>query len=637
MEMDEPYPRTMGNASSHALKLKQHLYDQMTAQSEFCDVTLAFCGIFSAVRAAITFLYTGTITLQYCSIKEILEVADYLQIDDLKSECTNYLMNVEITINNCVNLCLMASLYDLDIYIRVYEYIRGHLPEVLEHSDTLSLTSESIIEMLKDPTLSYVSKKEFFEFVLRWIDHDKENREQYFEAMFCEMDLKKMRREFLETVVESCELVKSSDKCKVHLLNVKMKHMAGLLPADGKSDVLLLVGGCGLGPLFHAFYAVPFLPMADVQTLNNIWGYVVEENRYVELAPLPTTMRLPVVAFHEATCSLYAFDATMTGIPVEDKTASVQKYDIAGKAWSTINIKLPSPVDDIVIHAIVILNEGQYMVASARPYSSDPNKTTQHNVYMFRISSDMTHCSTIELLCARNIRTEIQVCVAEDRYICVMCYKCGPSGIKRNKTVRFFVKDITKGPLKVPEFSKGAVHEPIMFSVKNEVYVTKSGAHRFRKFDLHTRKWTAGKEKIISVNTEEPRTDFSCGTYKNRLFMFGGKSGKTPINKATSIDFPTKAVQELEPLPRPIANCSVIPAKIPNELISCHIDCPHCKYKTMRSQVSYSSVIYPPDDDDYDEDVSYDEDDMYSDFWDNDVYDYDDMDIYPGPDHDWLF
>lgn len=30
----------MGNKSSHALKLQQHLYDQMSSQTEFCDVTL---------------------------------------------------------------------------------------------------------------------------------------------------------------------------------------------------------------------------------------------------------------------------------------------------------------------------------------------------------------------------------------------------------------------------------------------------------------------------------------------------------------------------------------------------------------------------------------------------------------------
>lgn len=42
---EEPYPRQMGNTTTHAVKLQQHLHDQMLAQSEFCDVTLSFCGV----------------------------------------------------------------------------------------------------------------------------------------------------------------------------------------------------------------------------------------------------------------------------------------------------------------------------------------------------------------------------------------------------------------------------------------------------------------------------------------------------------------------------------------------------------------------------------------------------------------
>jgi len=52
MMNEEPYPRQMGNASSHALKLKQHLYDQMLAQSVFCDVTLSFCGTVCCISRA---------------------------------------------------------------------------------------------------------------------------------------------------------------------------------------------------------------------------------------------------------------------------------------------------------------------------------------------------------------------------------------------------------------------------------------------------------------------------------------------------------------------------------------------------------------------------------------------------------
>lgn len=49
----QAYPRNMGNKSTHALKLQQHLYDQMSSQSEFCDVTLL-------VGDVVSFIYLFT-------------------------------------------------------------------------------------------------------------------------------------------------------------------------------------------------------------------------------------------------------------------------------------------------------------------------------------------------------------------------------------------------------------------------------------------------------------------------------------------------------------------------------------------------------------------------------------------------
>ena len=40
--MEIPFPRQMGSRSDYALKLQEHLYDQLLSQSEFCDVTLEF-------------------------------------------------------------------------------------------------------------------------------------------------------------------------------------------------------------------------------------------------------------------------------------------------------------------------------------------------------------------------------------------------------------------------------------------------------------------------------------------------------------------------------------------------------------------------------------------------------------------
>lgn len=584
------------------------------------------------MKAAVTFLYTGTIQLSYGIVKDILEVADYLQIDDLKSACTSYLMAVNINVRNCVHICLLASLYDLDIYSKVFDYIRGHLPEVMEQKDTLSLTADSVLEMLQDEALNYVSVSDFYKFIVKWVEHDKKNRESYFETLFCELDLKRIPQDFLENIVETSPLVVNSDKCKIHVLNVKMKHMAGLLLDETSTDVILVVGGCGMGQLFHSFFAVPFLPISDIISINNIYGYIISENRWTELAPLPFPMRRPLVAFCNNANSLYVYDAS-TGAILDDNEAFMFKYNVTEKSWTTIHMTLPEPFRDITIQQIVMVNNRMYMIASGRSVGTKSGTIPQWMIYLFRVSTDMQNCNVVIPLCARNAKTEVSSCVVEDKYIAVLCSKCvcgsGSGSRQRIKNVRFFVMD-TK-TMKHNEYSRSARPEQYMFAIKNEVIVTGQGGCRYHRFDINTRKWSTGKDILIPHPLEEPaRSDFIYTTCHNELFVFGGKSGKNLLNSVCKYSLDKRKWETLQEAPKAITNSGVVIAKIPSHLVRCHIDCPHCKYVSVRSQATYQ-IDYPDDDPEEDDDLSYDDEDVYSDDW-NDPYE-----EFGGiPDYDWF-
>ena len=97
-------------------------------------------GKVSAIKEAVRFLYNGIIEITKSTLKDLLEVADYLQIDDLKSVCTNYLNQMRICPENCLYLCLLASKYELDYYNHAIEFVKGHLPEVLQQQDALDLS-----------------------------------------------------------------------------------------------------------------------------------------------------------------------------------------------------------------------------------------------------------------------------------------------------------------------------------------------------------------------------------------------------------------------------------------------------------------------------------------------------------------
>jgi hypothetical protein len=293
---------------------------------------------------------------------------------------------------------------------------------------------------------------------------------------------------------------------------------------------------------------------------------------------------------------------------------------------------LPKPFRDITIQNILMVNNRMYIIASGRSVGAKSGTLPQWMVYLFRVSADMLNCDVVIPLCSRNVKTEVTTCIVEDRYVAVLCSKCGVGGTSRQRTksVRFFTTD-TK-TMKQQEHSRGVKHEQFMFAIKNEVFLTKQGCYRYQKFDINTRRWSSGKDILVPHPLDEPsRSDFIYSTHQSELYVIGGKSGKNLLTSACKYDLENRKWETLQEAPKAITNSGVVVAKIPSNLVRCHIDCPHCKYFGVRSQATYQ-IDYPDDDPEEDEDLSYDDEDVYSDYWENDIYDeYGNI-----PDYDWF-
>lgn len=332
--MDAPFPRQMGSKSNHALSLQRHLHDQMMSQSEFCDVTLIvdnveikahWCVLVScpyfqslydsglverfsgtielniaksaAVRSALDFLYLGNLEISYESVPELLKVADYFQITELKKVCQDYLYSVNITTDNCVQICLLCSLYDLDLYTRAFDFLRGNLPEIMQKEDILSLTHDSVMSLLSDPSLCYVSQIDFFNFVVRWVQFEEKSRIVHFEELFCALNIHRIPVKILDEEVAKHKFVNDSEKCLDSVLSLKSKYNAGLIQEDsGTRDVIIVTGGSGDGvyfrTLFHAF------PFSECVPASAVYGFIISEERWIELAPMPDQMEKHLMTYN---------------------------------------------------------------------------------------------------------------------------------------------------------------------------------------------------------------------------------------------------------------------------------------------------------------------------------------------------
>ncbi|XP_052762185.1 kelch-like protein 18 [Mya arenaria] len=274
-----PAPREIDSAVNVNQAVMKQLYSQMMEQSDLCDITVSFgegsmkahlCVLVHSpyfqsmynsglkerqqgevyigigkpkfVKMALIYLYTGKVAIEYSTIKDLLEVADYLQIDSLKEDCSRYLRDVKLTVANCVPLCLMSSLYNIEYYSDVFNFIRAHLSDVINQQEALKMSPASVTSLLADPTLSYVPREDLFNFLFRWIQFDPENRSKYFEDMFSVLDLSRMSLQFLTDILQRCKYVMSSEKCLKRTFEVVQIIRDGDVDMSDKTDAFVFSG-----------------------------------------------------------------------------------------------------------------------------------------------------------------------------------------------------------------------------------------------------------------------------------------------------------------------------------------------------------------------------------------------------------
>ena len=157
-----------------------------------------------AVSSLIEYIYTGVIKFDNDNVMEVLAAADFLQLDEVKQFCFEYL---ETTINQdtCCVILSTANLYGqqklLDDTFRFlelnFEKVKGKA--VLSKSD-LTLC---IAKMDRN----WVTENLIYQFLIDWTYNDIESREKDFHEMFQLLNFRNLTSEFLKNVVSNEKLV----------------------------------------------------------------------------------------------------------------------------------------------------------------------------------------------------------------------------------------------------------------------------------------------------------------------------------------------------------------------------------------------------------------------------------------------
>ncbi|XP_052270027.1 uncharacterized protein LOC127871298 isoform X4 [Dreissena polymorpha] len=608
----------MGNSDMYGKQLMEQLHGQMMNQSDYCDVIVT-CGetdikahwcvlagapyfqslynsgleerkhnrvhimvdSVQALRTVLTFLYTGSVCLDSTTLEvlAVLELANYLQVDDLKKLCEDFMHNYVITnVDNCIQLYAISDMYNLKTKGFILSYIQEQLDFVIKSESALEMKPDLIRSLIEDPVLSYVSREDFFNFLTNWVNEDLEGRTEHFHDLFCSIALEKMSLEFLKKDVQSSTVVTSSKLCVAKCKATIKKFFRGELCSDGKTDVIIVTG------TITNEYPRPM----------RVFGYIVAENRWCALPNIPLMFDLSDVKFAFSPAKNCLFVCTQ-----DNEKHTKYKFDFNKQTWTKRAYKL-SPIEEMSesfnlwIGSILIMEKGHksYIVAKV------VLERGKSNVYLLEANQELTRYQKCSLVYESHSIINIkEACVARNKYICIMLVdKYASNTLLQTKV---FVKKASSRKLveitkEVSLKGEGAT----LFAFHKKLYMThKMDINKVLHsvYDLLLGKW-------INLNCEKPLFKRSANensgwaTCEDRLYIFGGQKrrGKnvlqSPTDYSIAVDVTSGNTEDIANLPTALTNCSALHVRVPQQYVRCHINCPHCNALAngTRENISYS-------------------------------------------------
>ncbi|XP_069758336.1 calicin-like [Narcine bancroftii] len=348
------------NVGSHSFSAHQNI---LTAVSPYVKDLIYSCNIQPSDELSVTidndymspvsveqlleYFYTGKVIIADKNVEDLLKGAKYFMIKRLKSHCVEYLELV-LDKQNYMYTLMLADTYDLpDLATTVYSYLKEQFFHLSETKEFVECPSHILLRLVKDEDLHTTNEDQVLLTVLRWTNHDPENRKGHFQKLFSNIYLNGVTDELLSEVSNEEELVKNSAICVCGIVDVlshrKQENISSLLQFQRKGalmDVVLVLGG----------------QSSDGSFRSAVSAYVLGENKWVTVAHMPYQ-----AAAVGAVCTrkyLYVTGGT------NEQNASLKsawRYDMDKGTWC----KLPDLPMGLVFHSMIACNGIVYTIGGS--------------------------------------------------------------------------------------------------------------------------------------------------------------------------------------------------------------------------------------------------------------------------------
>ena len=203
-----------------------------------------------AIRSVIEYIYTGKIDINANNVMALLGAADFLQVDEVKKMCFDYL-ETSLTVDNCIDIMKATFLYNIPSSCpQIHQFIHENFDEIMKKESFKELSKQDLMPLLVNLDRCTVQESSLYRAIINWVKY-KQNRCTEFSSLFLILDLQKLSTDFLLNMVAAEPLVQASKDCLDAISsNFKAKEAR---QQRGKASKILCVGRIGRKTFFEVY------------------------------------------------------------------------------------------------------------------------------------------------------------------------------------------------------------------------------------------------------------------------------------------------------------------------------------------------------------------------------------------------
>ena len=161
----------------------------------------------AVMEDVLKYVYTGNVLVTEERAHNLIATADYLLLPGLKSSAGNFQGEV-LTVENCIFNYYFAEKYRC---VELKEKSRGviisNFTVVMETEDFLKLDTKQVMEWVSSDDITVGAEEEVFKGIVKWVSHNKSEREGAFPELLHQVRLTSLSRDFVLNDLPKEELI----------------------------------------------------------------------------------------------------------------------------------------------------------------------------------------------------------------------------------------------------------------------------------------------------------------------------------------------------------------------------------------------------------------------------------------------